>query len=303
MTPPWKSEVPLQAVDTSSQASIKEAEASLEDLPTNISLTAAVYSSRSVSPLVNLAEFQTNANRAIDSLLHTKRSIDVRRQRAVWELGMMLCQNESQEAASVAEAKVICSEATLDAQTACSWLILEAKTNFLVMVKKANTTRGHLVQEAEADCSKAICKARAQKVSQAVMFHKEHRKYIQDLEEQAFREESRSHNNFLSACQVALYHSSQLLKGTLATSYHILLGQTPPSPPLILPQKIPPTEEQPTTAASPTPVPKQSPRPKRQHPLPEPMGSMSYGQSHPKGYSGRPPQPQDAKDPYLVQNI
>ena len=45
MTPPQKSEVPLQAIDTSSQASVEEAKASLEDLPTNISPIAAVYSS------------------------------------------------------------------------------------------------------------------------------------------------------------------------------------------------------------------------------------------------------------------
>ena len=83
MTPPQKPEVPLQAVDTSSQASIDEAEAPLEDLPTNISPIAAVSRSRSISPLVDLAELWTNANRAIDSLLNNKRSIDIRRQRAV----------------------------------------------------------------------------------------------------------------------------------------------------------------------------------------------------------------------------
>ena len=263
MTPPQKPEGPLQAVNTSSQASIEEAEASLEDIPTNISPIAAVSRSRSVSPLVDLAELWTNANRALNDLLNTKGSIDARRWRPIWELGVILCQNESQVAASIKEAKVIYSQATLDAQTACSWLILEAKTNFLVAVKKAKTTRGHLVQEAKAACSKAICEVKAQKVSQAAIFHKEHGKYMQDLEEQAIGEESRSHNDFLSTCQVALYNSPPQLKGALATSYHILLGQTPPLPLLILPQKTSPVEEQPTTAASPTPVPKQSPRPKR----------------------------------------
>ena len=49
-SPPQKSEVSLPPIDTSSQTSIKEAEASLEDIPTNISPIAAAYSSRSVSP-------------------------------------------------------------------------------------------------------------------------------------------------------------------------------------------------------------------------------------------------------------
>ena len=198
-----------------------------------------------------------------EDLLNTKGSIDARRWRAVWELGTMLHQNESQVAASIKEAKVISSQVTLDAQTACSRFILEAKTNFLLAVKKAKTIRGCLVQEAEAACSKAICKVKAQNVSQALLFHKEHDRYMQDLEEQAVGEESRSHNDFLSTCQVILYNSPPQLKGALATSYHILLGQTAPSPPLVLPQKTSLMEEQPTTAAFPTPAPKQTPRPKR----------------------------------------
>ena len=69
-------------------------------------------------------------------------------------------------------------------------------------------------------------------------------------------DESRSHNHFLSACQVILYNSPPQLKGALATSYHLLLGQTPLSPPLILPQKTSPMEEQPAAAASLSPAPK-----------------------------------------------
>ena len=51
MTPPQKAEGPLLTVDISSQVSIEEAEASLEDIPTNISPIAAISRSRSVSPL------------------------------------------------------------------------------------------------------------------------------------------------------------------------------------------------------------------------------------------------------------
>ena len=175
----------------------------------------------------------------------------------------MLCQNESQVAALIKEARVICSQTTLDIWTACSQSLLASKTSYLAAVKEAKTTRGHLVQEAEATCSKAICEAEAQKNSQAAMLHKEHGKYMQDLEEQVMGEESRSHNNFLFAYQVTLYSSPPSLKGTLVASYHILQGQTPLSPPLVLPQRASPVAEQPTTAISPTLAPKQSPRPKR----------------------------------------
>ena len=76
-----------------------------------------------------------------------------------------------------------------------------------------------------------------------------------------------------------------------AASYHILLGQTPPLPPLILPQKTSPMEEQPTTAVSPTPVPKQSSRPKRCHPSPDPMDSIPIGSATPKATLGGSPSP------------
>ena len=50
MTQSQKPDGPLQSVNTSSQASIEEADSSLEDIPTNISQIAAISRSRSVSP-------------------------------------------------------------------------------------------------------------------------------------------------------------------------------------------------------------------------------------------------------------
>ena len=249
MSPPQKLEVTVPPVDTSSQASIEEAEGSIEDIPTNISPIAAVCSSGSISPLVDPSELQANANRAIDNRLHLKRSLDIKRQRATWVLGMMLHQNKSQEAASVATAKAIFSQA-----------FLEAKTTFQMMVMEAKTTRCCSIQADEAICSKAISEAKAWKTSQAVMFQEEHGKYLQNLEEQAFGKESRSHHEVLSSCQTILCHSPQPLRGALAASYHLLLGQAPPSPPLILPPRTPSAEEQPSTAIPPMPMPKQSPR-------------------------------------------
>ena len=75
-------------------------------------------------------------------------------------------------------------------------------------------------------------------------------------------EESRSHNDFLTACQVILYSSPPPLKSTLVASYYILQGETPLLPPLIFPQRTSPVEEQPNTTVSPTLAPKQSLGPK-----------------------------------------
>ena len=159
---------------------------------------------------------------------------------------------------------------------------LEAWMGYLVAVREAKTMRGHLLQEAKSTCSKAICEAKAQKNSQAALLHKEHGNFMWDLEEEAMGKESRSHNDFIFACQVVLFSSPPLLKSSLAALYHLLLGQTPPSPPLIMPQRTSPVEEQPTTMVSPTLAPIWSPRPKRQHLLPDPQESMPIGGATPK---------------------
>ena len=251
MTPSLKPEGPLWPVDSSSQVSIKVAEAFLEDIPTSISPIAAISRTGSVTPPMDTMELGANANKALEDLLATKASIDAWRWGAVWELGIVLCQNKSQAAESIKEAKAMCSVVTLDAQITCYWLILEAKAACLMVVKKAKTNRGHIVQEAEATCSKVISEVKAQRVSQAESFQREHGNIMGDLEEQAIGEEGRSQADFLSACQVALYSNPPELKSVLATSYHILLGQTPLSPPLALLQRTSPVEEQPTPTAPP----------------------------------------------------
>ena len=56
MSLPWRPEGLLPLADTSSQASIDEGEASLEDIPTNISPIAAISGSNGTSTLMDLAE-------------------------------------------------------------------------------------------------------------------------------------------------------------------------------------------------------------------------------------------------------
>ena len=271
-------EVAVPPVKTSSQASMEEAEGSLEDIPANISLIATVHSSGSASPSVDPLELQANANRAIDNMLHLKRSLDVKRQRATWELGVMLHQNESQGAALIAATKAICSQA-----------VMEAKSNYRTAVMEAKTTKHHSIQAAEVTCSKAISDTKAQTTSQPVMFQKEHCNYLQSLEQQALGEESRCHHDILSSCQAALCHSSHSIRGMLAVSYHLLLGQTPPLPLLIQPPRTPPMEEQTSSAAPPMPMPKQSLGLKRHHPSPEPIGDMPLGRATPAAAMGGPP--------------
>ena len=270
---------------------MEEAEASLESLPANVSPITAAYSSRGASPPVDPTELQTDANKATADLLHLKRSTDLKRQRVIWELGVLLHQSEVDEATSVAKAKVIHLQEVLDARVSCSKSVLEAKCNYRAAVKEAKMIRGNQFQKLEASYSKAINEATALRLSQSMALHREHVRLMQELEEQALEEESKSHHDFLSACQAALYHTPQPLRENLATSYHVLLGQLSPSPPSALPTKALLVEEQPPMAAPPTLMPKWSPRLKRQCPSPEPQGSTSIDGTTTKAMQGGPSSP------------
>ena len=91
-------------------------------------------------------------------------------------------------------------------------------------VQEAKSIRGNWLQESEIAYSRTLGKAAALRSSQSVALHREHVRLMQELEEQAIREESKSHHDFLSACQAILHHTLLPLKENLATSYHVLLG-------------------------------------------------------------------------------
>ena len=82
-SPPQKAEVPVLPLDTSSQASILEMEASMERNPIYDSPTAVAYSSHSDSPIMDLPELQADANLAVNHMLSIRRSLDLERQQAI----------------------------------------------------------------------------------------------------------------------------------------------------------------------------------------------------------------------------
>ena len=100
-----KSEDPTPPINSLSQVSMEEGNASMESSPVNVSPTAAAYSSHSNSPLVDLTELQMDANLATNHLLSVKRSMDLRRQGVIWELGLLLQQNKAEEATSIEKAE------------------------------------------------------------------------------------------------------------------------------------------------------------------------------------------------------
>ena len=207
-----------------SQVSLEEGEASLESNPVNVSPTAAMYSSCSGSPMMDLTELQMDTNLAADHMLSVKRSTDLKRQWVIWELEVSLCQNEAREAAANKKAKVLHSQEVLNAKVDCTKAVLEAKYNYRAAIQEAKTIRGNQLLESEVAYLKALGKNATMRYSQSVTLHREHVKLMQELEEQAIREESKSHHDFLYTCQAILHHAPQSLKENLTTSYHILLG-------------------------------------------------------------------------------
>ena len=155
-------------------------------------------------------------------------------------------------------------------------------------VKEAKATCVHTIWEAETTCSMAIREAETKGASQAESFHRQHAKTIKHLEEQVIQEEGKSQINFLSACQAALYASPAELRGALVASYHILMGQAPTSHPFTLSQGTSPAEQLSASAAPPLPAPECSPRPKRQHPSPDPGVDTPLGRTVSKAASEGP---------------
>ena len=94
-SPPPKMEVPALPLDTSSQVSVPEMEASMESNPFCNSPTAVAYSSCSDSPSLHLPELQANVNLAVNQMLSIKRSSDFERQWAIRNFEALLHQWEA----------------------------------------------------------------------------------------------------------------------------------------------------------------------------------------------------------------
>ena len=82
-SPPLKMEMPVLPLDTSSQASAAEMEASMESNPIGTSFTAAAHSSHSSSPIAGLPKLHSDVHLAINSMFTARRSSDLEIQHAI----------------------------------------------------------------------------------------------------------------------------------------------------------------------------------------------------------------------------
>ena len=149
-SPPLKMEVPALPLDTSSQVSVPEMEASMESNPFCDSPTAVAYSSHSDSPTMDLSELQANAHLAINHMLLIKRSSDLERQWAIWDFEALLHQREAEAAAANERAKIVHSRKDLKARVKCTKAVMRAKYDYRVAIQEARAVRCSKLKEAEA---------------------------------------------------------------------------------------------------------------------------------------------------------
>ena len=156
ISPPPKMEVPALPLDTSSQASIPETEASIESNPIHDSPTAVANSSCSDSPIMDLPELQADAHLAINHMLSIKRSSELERQWVIWDFKASLHQREAEAAATNERAKIVHSKKDLQARVKCAKVVMRAKYDYRVAVQEARAVQCNELEEAEATYSEAL---------------------------------------------------------------------------------------------------------------------------------------------------
>ena len=283
ISPPPKTEVPALPLDTSSQASAPETEASIESNPIHDSPTAVANSSCSDSPTMALLELQANAHLAINHMLSMKRSSELKRQRVIQDFEALLHQQEAEAAAANERAKIVHSRKDLQARVKCTKLVMRAKYDYRVAVQEARAVRCNELEEAEAAYSEALCKNAAVKSLHCTTLCREHAKYMSELEEWALEAENRSQQDFLSTHLAILCHAPPSLKEDLHSSYNILLGNSSSSLQSIPSARAPQAQGRPPATTSPKSEPTQSQWPKRQNPSPDLQGDTSIDEDSPRG--------------------
>ena len=223
-SPLLKMEKPVLLLDTHSQASVAETEASVESNPAGASPMAAAHSSHSSSPITHLSELQSDVHLAVNSMFTTKRSSDLEIQRAIQDFEASLCQREAETATANEKGKVTCSRRVLRARVKCARAVMKAKYEYCMAIQEARVKRCAELEESEAIYSKALRGNVAMLSLQCTMLYREHMEHMQELEVRALMVENKSCRDFLIAHQAVLHQAPQTLKDDLHSSYSLLLG-------------------------------------------------------------------------------
>ena len=152
---PLKTEMSVLTLDTSSQTSAAETEASMESNPISILLTAAAHSSHSSSPIGDLSELQSDVHLAINSMFTAKRSSELKIQCTIRDFEASIHQSEVEAATANEKAKVAHSRRDLKAKVKCAKAMMKAKYDYHMTIQKARAERCTELEESEATFSQS----------------------------------------------------------------------------------------------------------------------------------------------------
>ena len=262
-SPPLKTDMAVLPLDTSSQASAAETEASMGSNPISVLTTAATHSSQSSSPRVELSELQSDTHMAVHSIFTAKRSSDLQIQCTIQDYEASLHQLEVETATANAKAKVIHSRRDLRARVKCAKIVIKAKYDYHMTIQEARAERCTELEESEAAHSKAINENVANHSLKSATLHQEHMEHMQELETHALKAENKSHQHFLVAHQAVLHQALPSLKEILHSSYSLLLGPSLSSHQPLTLTPAPQVEGQLLSTISLKQEPERSPPPKR----------------------------------------
>ena len=184
---PLKMEMSVLTLDTSSQASAAEMEASMESNPISISLTAVAHSSHSSSLIGDLSILQSDVHLAVNSMFTAKRSSELEIQCAIWDFEASIHQSEAEAAATNKKAKVTHLRRDLKAKVKCAKAMMKAKYDYHMTIQKARAERCTELEESEATFSKALSKNAADLSLQCATLCREHMENMQELEHMHFK--------------------------------------------------------------------------------------------------------------------
>ena len=216
---PSKREKPVLLLDTHSQTSAAETEASMESNPASASPMAAVHSSCSSSPITHLSNLQSDVHLAVNSMFTAKRSSDLEIQWAIRDFEVSLCQREVEATAANEKAKVTLTRRDLRARVKCAKAVMKAKYEYHMTIQEARTERCTELEESEAIYTEAFNRNAAALSLQCATLCQEHMEHMQELEACALMMENKSHRDFLIAHQVVLHQALQTLKNDLHSSF------------------------------------------------------------------------------------
>ena len=168
-SPPLKTETSVLPLDTSSQVSAAETEASMESNPIGTSPTAVAHNSHSSSLIADLPKLQSDAHLAINSMFTARRCSDLEIQCTIRDFEASLHQSEAEAATTNEKAKVAHLRRDLRAKVKCAKAVMKAKYKYHMAVQEARAERCTEVKESEAAYSEALSKNAATQSLQCTM--------------------------------------------------------------------------------------------------------------------------------------